>query len=160
MKDTFIRARLISPDTIRLMVFSSNQWEPFKPQLEINEKDRINLTLLKQTSVSNVLLCDYKLSEPLKLGNSYRLVCPIFNNVPVDVCEATTFPGFDEEFYYEGDDLGCTYCKEETKFALWAPLATQVLIKNMIKGVSEGYTKELEITGFNFNFLKFLLLCC
>lgn len=32
---------------------------------------------------------------------------------------------FDEAYSYDGDDLGCRYSREETRFALWAPTAGQ-----------------------------------
>ena len=36
---------------------------------------------------------------------------------------------FDEEFYYDGDDLGSTLTDKYTKFALWAPTASRVKVE-------------------------------
>lgn len=36
---------------------------------------------------------------------------------------------FEEEYSYDGSDLGTTYTPEETKFVFWAPLASEVLIR-------------------------------
>ena len=32
----------------------------------------------------------------------------------------------DKQYYYEGNDLGCTYTKDYTTFRVWAPTAEQV----------------------------------
>ena len=36
---------------------------------------------------------------------------------------------FEEEFYYDGNDLGCFYSKEITSFKVWAPTAYHVLLE-------------------------------
>lgn len=36
---------------------------------------------------------------------------------------------FDEHFYYEGDDLGCTFTKQQTVLKLWAPTASEAYVK-------------------------------
>ena len=36
---------------------------------------------------------------------------------------------FEEEFYYDGNDLGCSYNKEITIFKVWAPTAYHVLLE-------------------------------
>ncbi|MCX7710277.1 MAG: type I pullulanase [Clostridia bacterium] len=35
---------------------------------------------------------------------------------------------FHEAYYYDGNDLGCTYSKEETSFRVWAPLAEKAAL--------------------------------
>jgi pullulanase len=42
--------------------------------------------------------------------------------------DVTTFPNFDEEYAYKGDDLGFSYSKEKTTWKLWAPLASRVVL--------------------------------
>lgn len=36
---------------------------------------------------------------------------------------------FDDQFYYDGTDLGSTYTPNSTSFALWAPLASNVIVQ-------------------------------
>ncbi|NCA96548.1 MAG: type I pullulanase, partial [Methanomicrobia archaeon] len=52
-----------------------------------------------------------------------------YGRVDVDVSNATSFDDFDEKYFYPGDDLGANYRKTETEFVLWAPLASQVVVK-------------------------------
>ncbi|MBQ9457309.1 MAG: type I pullulanase [Bacilli bacterium] len=128
MKDTYLNAKLISPDLLRLVVFSSLPYEKLEPVLW---KDGVSMgkpTVARTSTLSSISIVDLRLNEPLELGHSYSLVMPQYGSVPVDVTEATTFPGFDEEFHYKGNDLGYTYSKKYTGFALWAPLASKVVL--------------------------------
>ena len=42
--------------------------------------------------------------------------------------EIFSSPSFDEQYAYEGNDLGCNYSPEKTTFNLWAPTASQVVV--------------------------------
>lgn len=53
-------------------------------------------------------------------------------------------PQFDEIFYYDGNDLGVKYEKEQSQFKLWAPTATQVILK---LGKPDGTRSELAEMG-------------
>lgn len=49
---------------------------------------------------------------------------------------------FNEQYYYDGDDLGSIYTKEKTTFRLWSPLATKVTLLLYDKGYkSKPYDK-------------------
>ena len=56
---------------------------------------------------------------------------------------------FDDEFVYNGKDLGSKYSKEGTIFKVWCPLATKVELKLYADGQSE----ECEIKEMNLNVL-------
>lgn len=43
----------------------------------------------------------------------------------------------DDEFAYDGDDLGCTYTPEATTFKLWAPTSTEVNVDLFTTGSDE-----------------------
>jgi pullulanase len=129
MKDTFLSARLVSEDVIRLIIFSSVPYEKFDTLLVKDRHQDLKLLPAKMNSMAGIMIIDYHLPSPLELGHSYALAIPSFGIVPLDVNEATSFPGFDEKFTYKGEDLGATYSKEATSFALWAPLASSVMLK-------------------------------
>lgn len=44
---------------------------------------------------------------------------------------------FDQEYYYEGNDLGANYSKEKTVFKVWAPIAKEVLLNLFSRGSDE-----------------------
>mgnify|MGYP003297048740 CR=1 FL=1 len=123
MKDTFLSARLVEKDLIRLSIFSFIPYEDFETKLLIDNAESILLKPTKQVSTT-----DFKLSKPLELGHNYDLVMPSRAIIPLDVIEATTFSNFDDEYYYDGDDLGSTWSKDKTSFVLWAPLASSVCL--------------------------------
>ncbi|MDY6429706.1 MAG: type I pullulanase [Bacilli bacterium] len=130
MKDTYVNAKLITPDTIRLCVFSSLPWEKLSATLyEDGKPSKNKLSLSKVNTLSSVAVADFKLSYPLELGHSYFFVTYQYGPLPLDVTEATSFQDFDSKYFYSGNDLGSTYTKNRTKFALWAPLASKVVLK-------------------------------
>ncbi len=129
MKNTFLSARLIEANLIRLAIFSSVPFEGVEATLLVDEKKRVKLIPNKVVSLSSQVLLDYRFEEPLILGHSYLIVIPSYGTIPLDVTEATSFSDFDKDFYYDGDDLGATYSKDKTSFALWAPISSEVILE-------------------------------
>ena len=79
--------------------------------------------------MNDLAIIDFKSEVPIELGNSYRISTAKYGQFPLDVTEATCFEDFDSTYYYAGNDLGANYCKNETAFVLWAPLASKVRVK-------------------------------
>lgn len=126
MKDTYISARLIAPNVIRISIYSMQDFE--KTNVTLVKDHHIVATLIpaKITSFQYMSLVDFNLEADLELGHSYYLTCQPYGIIPLDVSEATNFPHFDEYYGYEGNDLGYTYNEKSTLFKLWAPLASRV----------------------------------
>ncbi len=136
MKDTFVNARLIAKDMIRLCVFSSLPLDRLEPNLQIDGVIKGRLVPMRVNSFTSMTIADFRLHNRLELGHSYFLLFPQYGAIPLDVVEATTFEGFDEEFYYDGW-LGCSYRPKATEFALWAPLASSVFLKYKDPGADQ-----------------------
>ena len=128
MKDTYVSAKLVAPDLIRLVVFSSLPWERIEPQLVTDGVPGKKMAPTKLSTMPNIAIADFRLPEELELGHSYFLVMPQYGALPLNVDEATTFPDFDRKYFYGGNDLGAIYSKESTCFNLWAPLASKVVL--------------------------------
>lgn len=128
MKDTFINARLIAPNQIRLGIFSSLPLQRFEARLQIDYSAYLKLPLTRSSSMGEVAILDYRLDHDLELGHSYHLILPTYGTVALDVSDATSFPGFDTRYLYSGP-LGAVYSPSETSFYLWTPLASSVLLK-------------------------------
>ena len=62
------------------------------------------------------------------LGNRFYLKTSD-KEITIDVTQMVNFEKFDYHYTYEGNDLGPTYNKSYTKFVLWAPLASQVILR-------------------------------
>ena len=130
MKDTYVHAKLVAPDLIRLCVFSNVPWEKVTAILYEDGKISANkVHLSRVNTLSSVAVADFKLSYPLELGHSYFFVTYQYGPLPLDVTEATSFSDFDSKYYYAGNDLGYVYSPNKTAFAVWAPLASKVLLK-------------------------------
>ena len=128
MKDTFLNAKLVQPDLLRLVIFSSLPWERIEPRLVVDGVPGPKMKPTRLNTLNALAIADFHLDKPLPLGHSYFFVMPQYGSVAVDVSEATTFPDFDAKYTYDGDDLGYVYSKKETRFALWAPLASYVVL--------------------------------
>ena len=63
------------------------------------------------------------LDKPINFQKEYALVSDKFGTTPITVGAVVRSESFDEHYFYEGDDLGNTYTKGETKFRVWAPTA-------------------------------------
>lgn len=128
MKNTNIKAKLIAWDKVRVTVFSEFHFNPSSFSLLKGDRP-FPWRLEKQSSFTSISVADFSLSSSLELGFSYDLLVPGLGMIPLDVDDASTFEDFDDLFYYDGGDLGATYSKTSTRFALWAPLASFCAVK-------------------------------
>ncbi|MBM6616391.1 type I pullulanase [Bacillus suaedaesalsae] len=63
--------------------------------------------------------------EPIILGRIYYVITGD-NRTDLLVGAVVRTPQFDEEYYYNGEDLGAIYFTHSTFFKVWAPTATKV----------------------------------
>lgn len=177
MINTFFGANLVDYHTIRIAIFSDvskNTTSPFN--LIIDGEKIIVLDVFKQSFLNGLCLFECRSKNKIELGHEYVIQCRDFGFTSLNVNEATTFPTFDEEFYYDGDDLGATYTPNETTFKLWAPLASKVslfirksntdffstykmkrvdkgVFEITLKGNYEGYLYRYSVTNSGLNFI-------
>lgn len=145
MKDTYIQAKLISWDRIRVGLFSSLPYSKLDASLLVGKSTKpVPLTMVKTSTLGPYAVVEYALSEPIRLGEHYNLMTPTFGVIPLNVDAVATFPGFDEAFAYDGDDLGATYHPRATSFRLWAPVASNVYLKIKLPKHREFTLYEME----------------
>ncbi|MGB4984474.1 MAG: type I pullulanase [Erysipelotrichaceae bacterium] len=106
--------------------------------------------MLKELVIIEVVQCKgYKqyhlsLDISLTLGSRYTIIEEHGNRTHLEYRNVVLTKEFDDQYYYDKNDLGAIYSEEKTSFALWSPIAFQVLvgveinddviIKKMIKG--------------------------
>lgn len=130
MKNTFIKAYLVSLKKINVMLFTSiPRRNEMKFMLLEDGYYFDKLTLLKSNSTSNITLFEFSFTKDLQFGKHYAIKMSDFPSAMLDISNLVEFPEFDDLFNYDGDDLGAIYTKEESSFALWAPLASDVYLK-------------------------------
>nr|MCR5309616.1 hypothetical protein [Bacilli bacterium] len=138
---SFIKANLVSKKRIDVFVFTS-MGKPDNLFFKLFKDDvQKQVKLIKQTSNTDTYFYSLEMMEEFEFGHSYSLLMTDFPTISVDVSNAVNFPDFDDQFYYDGDDLGAIYSKKCTKFAVWAPTASEVILK-------------LESSKNGFDFLK------
>lgn len=127
---SFYHAKLVSNNSFNVMVFtalprlSDNIYVFLVKDYKIIER----CTPSKSTSMNNVRFYEFKMNSNYEYGHHYEIFLPNFGSIPLDVSDAIYFDNFDDDFYYDGDDLGACYHKTYTDFALWAPLASSVYL--------------------------------
>ncbi|MGL5041822.1 MAG: type I pullulanase [Culicoidibacterales bacterium] len=95
---------------------------------------------LEATKVIRGLENDTFLLElPLKLtvGSVIEIMDCDQNRIELEPRNIVRQQWFDDEFYYEGTDLGADFSVEETAFSVWAPTATEVALRVKQCGRSE-----------------------
>ncbi len=162
MKDTYITARLVEKDLIRFISVSDFNFINLDFFLIVDGEKHQKLNLTRHVSTPNSTFVEFRLSKALELGHSYFVYIPSVGKFPLDVSEAITFQNFEKEFTYDGE-LGSIYCKNETTWKIWAPLASKVdlvikegdssLVYPMIRGERGVYS--LTLKG-DFNLKKYL----
>ena len=143
MKNTYFQANLVSLSKISVLLFTAVSL-PYNPSFFLKKDDEpeVKLNITKHISNSSVSLFELEMKKEFEYGHSYVIVLEGFPRINVDVSDAVNFPGFDDKFYYDGNDLGAIYSKEETKFNVWAPLASEVVLKIEIDGKFQRFFME------------------
>ena len=123
----FIKAKLVSLHHIDVLLFTTAQLD-HNPSftLFINGVKAYNPTIVRRTSNKDVYLFRLELKEEYDFSKRYFLAFLNFPLQCIDVSNVPDFKEFDQMFTYDGDDLGNTYSKEKTDFAVWAPLSPSV----------------------------------
>lgn len=96
--------------------------------------------------------------EDLDLTKVYKVSKEGFGEATVQMGKVIGSKSFEEQFYYDGKDLGNSYSKEKTSFRLWAPTAAEAKLVTYEKwdagaGIeipmirSEKGTWTVELTG-------------
>jgi len=101
------------------------------------------------SSSDNGSFVAYKIKCPtLDLSKGY-LICDehlLTNNLDIRYFVRTGY--FEENYYYDGNDLGCVYNSRITRFKVWAPTAYHVILElEDLNGKIKYYTMNREDKG-------------
>ena len=72
---------------------------------------------------------EYVFHTNFTMGKVYKIVDAYGLSCYLDFSKLSMCDKFDELYFYDKDDLGNHYTKEKTTFKVWAPLATDVILK-------------------------------
>ena len=117
-----LKAKMISWDMIE--VTSSSFSNP--PRFDLFVDKEVILYNLNYNQ-SNRFIYKFNYSKEI-LGKPFYIISE-GKRITIDVLGAINFDKFDYHYTYNGDDLGATYNNQYTKFVLWAPLASEVILR-------------------------------
>ena len=130
-----LKARMMSWETFE--VTSSSFSRPPKFDLFVGEE---NVAYNLESVHSNRYLYRFFYKKEV-LGHRFFLKVDD-KEFTIDVSNAINFDRFDFHYSYFENDLGATYYKAYTKFVLWAPLASSVILRIQDKEVSLKRTEH------------------
>lgn len=143
--DIYASAKAKDFNSIELLLSSTYSFVGKKFCLYINGNYYKDIVPSKRSSFQGVYHFEFFLNEEIQLGNLYSIdINDIHRLVIVEVSPLAKLKKFDEMYYYSGSDLGPTYSKEATSFALWAPLSDRVILKIAKDGSEEFALHEMK----------------
>ncbi len=88
-----------------------------------------------------------RVKKPLVIGEEYEVLHQHARAAILRYGYIVKRDRFDEEFAYYGNDLGCVYQKQESKFTLWAPTAYRVKLELLKEGQYRTFEMKREHNG-------------
>ena len=130
-----INARFVNLNTIEVSI--EEHVKDLVHSLKVSCNDEIIdiSELHRKSNRNNVDIYEVYIQSFL-FGGVYKLILGDYC-CHIDVTPIMQEKIIDDNFYYEGDDLGFTYTKKATTFKLWSPLASAASVKIINKRNSE-----------------------
>ena len=97
-----------------------------------------------ETTQNNYNKYTLALYDPIEIGVEYQVMHQHARGVVLEYSGIVKTERFDEQFFYDGNDLGYTYDRDQTAFALWAPTASRVKLE--VCKNNRLYTYEMKRT--------------
>lgn len=127
------KAMMVTPTLIKVDVFPLSDFDNAHFDFFINHRKDHDLHIKEHVKNNHEHYFLFELGEDIVLGNDYHVVCEEIGVMAVDVSPLARREDFDEKYAYDGNDLGSTYSLTSTSFAVWAPLASKVVLKYVHK---------------------------
>lgn len=87
------------------------------------------------------------LEEELSMEHTYTVAYEGYIARQVNINKAFSSEAFEQEYTYEGDDLGAVYSAEKTNFRVWAPTAEKVVINFYEAGDGDCLIESADMTA-------------
>ncbi|MBA2873857.1 type I pullulanase [Thermaerobacillus caldiproteolyticus] len=87
------------------------------------------LRIHKETDLSTRMKYECRIDVPIEIGQHYLIYDEYGAFTDLQIGAVIRTKEFDEQFFYNGNDLGVIYTRQQTTFKLWAPTATEVKLK-------------------------------
>ncbi len=160
MNKTITSAKIEAPNKIRVVLSEPAVIEDSTFTLETLNGEQLNIENIKSTAdLENgfeklkdgySIACEIITTENLDFGGSYVVKNSDFGSIETSLGNVFDSELFNELYYYDGDDLGATYTKENTSLRVWAPTAKKVKVLIF----AEGEEKEGDTPTETYEMLK------
>ncbi len=124
----FVEAKLMDYKTINVCITHPNKNLDYIFTLVVRPDYRFRINGKIKEKTPNLVIYEFKLDKELELGVDYHVAITNIGIYPLNVSPIASLQDFDNRYAYDGDDLGNIYKRNETKFAVWAPLASSVIL--------------------------------
>ena len=95
------------------------------------------LEVLAKVEREEKIILQCRTTIDLEVGQFFQIIDEYQNAIPVMPRAITRSEWFDQQFYYDGNDLGVLYTSDSTLFTLWAPTANAVAVRLFTKDSKE-----------------------
>ncbi|KHF29244.1 Pullulanase [Anoxybacillus sp. BCO1] len=115
------------------------------PLFFLCDKEQTAYRLTIRSTERQHLFTKYECTVPfiVELGKRYVVYTEEGWQAPLQVGAVMRTKAFDDLYAYDGNDLGAMYKPEKTTFKVWAPTATNVLLKLIHPTTKEETTYEM-----------------
>lgn len=100
-----------------------------------NEYKILKITTTGDSNVTSTF--NINMEENLDLGKSYTLKSETYGETSLAFGSVFSTKEFEDQFTYEGDDLGANWSADSTTFKVWSPTASKVVL-NLYKNGTDG----------------------
>ncbi len=139
MEESAVRMKAYTVNFNEIRVYlSKNYYNGISSKFYLKDLWTDKITLLQGDALesSNSNFQEYALHTTFEVGRVYKILDAYGLTCFLDFSKLSMCKEFDDIYYYDGDDLGCTYTKEKCSFKVWSPLSTGIILK-IIKGNQE-----------------------
>lgn len=109
-----------------------------------NEYEIMNVFSTGESAVTSKF--NINMQEPLNLGKSYKIVSETYGEIEVAYGAVFSTLEFEQQYTYDGDDLGATYSADSTTFKVWSPTASNISLKLYENGTDGDAYKVIPMT--------------
>lgn len=151
MEETAIRMKAYAVNFNEIRVYlSKNYYNGISSKFYLKDFEEDELLLLTGDALNsndNPDYQEYAFHISFKMGKVYKIVDAYGLSCFLDFSRLSLCKEFDELYYYDGEDLGNTYTQQQTTFKVWAPLATDVILKIYKDDVEQLYPMKRGLKG-------------
>lgn len=135
-------ASVVYDESKGLMVRVKTAFEGEATEAFIVKDSEGNVIMLSDAKVVMNTNITFTLEQPLDVMKDYTIT---YSNVTVDISMPYVYSEsfFEEEYTYEGDDLGATIEADKVTFKVWAPMASEVSVNTYESG-TKGTDDKLQ----------------